>query len=64
MLEPGIFHGVFDFENAKQTGTVAAGTRLMRYDVLDNSNKENISVLPPVSITVTEFHTLLLFKNR
>ncbi|EDV25490.1 uncharacterized protein TRIADDRAFT_55631 [Trichoplax adhaerens] len=62
LTEPGIYHGTFNFRDPKHS--VTAGALLMPYNALDTTDGENVSVSPPISLTVTEFHALLLFKDR
>ncbi len=58
---PGIYFGVFDFNN-QSTDNVTKDSRLLPYP---ESGKEGSSGdVEPIAMTMTEFHVLLLFPDR
>ncbi|XP_033628364.1 vacuolar protein sorting-associated protein 18 homolog [Asterias rubens] len=60
MTGPGIYFGVFDFNN-QSTDNVTKDSRLLPYP---ESDKEGSSDVEPIAMTMTEFHVLLLFPDR
>ena len=54
----GIFYGGLDFDNQKPGDTISVGT------IIPYSSEQHAEVTPPVSMVLTQFHCMLLYRDR
>ncbi|XP_028399921.1 vacuolar protein sorting-associated protein 18 homolog [Dendronephthya gigantea] len=60
LTEPGVYCGSLNFDTPQETsGSITSEARLLPYVTADGQ-----SSTPPIALALTEFHVLLLYKNR
>ena len=55
----GIFHGKLEFEDQKPGGSLLSEKTLIPY-----SPDSHIEVTPPVGMALTQFHCMMLYRDR
>ncbi|CAO3649927.1 unnamed protein product [Cunninghamella blakesleeana] len=61
---PGIYHGDLVFGSQNVGDSVVDNVQLLQYPSISSDDEDQLIMEPPISVALTEFHFILLYKDR
>ncbi|CAO3653446.1 unnamed protein product [Cunninghamella echinulata] len=61
---PGIYHGDLVFGSQNVGDSVIDNVQLLQYPSISSDDEDQLIMEPPISVALTEFHFILLYKDR